>query len=170
MFPPGHRSPPAVFCLATCLLLAAGCERPPWSRGETGPLLESTKVSELRPGGYCEIEMVVPPTAPEGSFHCFKGTVKEINHDEVVLTNVLEESCIDYGTTSNRRPPTQTKRDEVHVPLMGVEEIWALPPGKSDAAASPSTKPAAKPSAVKLPSSGAQPLPAPASSSAAKES
>ena len=57
-------------------------------------MLESVKVSELRPGDYCEIEMVVPPMASEDSFHCFKGTVKEIHPDEIVLTNVLEESCI----------------------------------------------------------------------------
>ena len=115
--------------------------KPPWFHNETGPLLESVKASELRPGGYCEIEMVVPPTASPGSFQCYKGTVKEIGHDEVILTNVLEESCIEYGTTSLRRPPTQQKRDEVRVPLTGVDEIWALPPAKDNAAAVPSAKP-----------------------------
>ena len=130
------RSPQTVFRLAACLLLAAGSGcgwRPPWSHVETGPLLESVKVSELRPGCYCEIEMVIPPTASEGSFDCYKGTVKEVNHDEVVLTDVVEESCIEYGTTSRHRPPTQDKRELVHVPLTGVDEIWALPPAKGDA-------------------------------------
>jgi hypothetical protein len=130
-------------------------------------LLESVKVSELRPGGYCEIEMVVPPTAPEGSFHCFKGTVQEINHDEVVLANVLEESRIEYSTNSSLRPPTQQKRAIVRVPLTGVDEIWALPPAKTESTAGSTTKPAAP----KLPSSGAEPLPPhTASPSAAEES
>lgn len=161
MFPLGDRFPHTVFRLAACLLLAAGSGcgwKPPWIRGETGPLLESVKVSELRPGGYCEIEMFVPPTSPDGSFHCFKGTVKEINHDEVVLSGVLEESCMEYGSTSQRQPPKQQKRDLVHVPLTGVAEIWAFPP-KDDAAASPSAKPPSKPSAGPGPSNSAQPLP-----------
>ncbi len=166
MFPPGRRSLQAVFRLAACLFLAAGwgCgAKAPWHRTETGPLLESVKVSELRPGCYCEIEMVVPPLSPQGSFHCFKGTVKEIGQDEVVLTDVLEESCIEYGTASRGRPPTQEKRDVVRVPLTGVDEIWALPPAKSDATA----KPSPKPSAVKLPSNGAQQLPPSRTASAA---
>jgi hypothetical protein len=133
MFPPGNRYRQAAFTLAGCLLAAAGSGcglKPPWSRSQQGPLLETVKVSELQPGCYCEIDMNVPPTAPEGSFDCYKGTVREINRDEVVLTDVLEESCIDYGTTPHRRPPTQQKRDLVRVPLTGVNAIWALPPAK----------------------------------------
>jgi len=136
MFPSGHRSLQAVFRLVVCLFVAvgSGCGvKAPWYRGEPGPLLESVKVSELRPGCYCEIEMVVPPLSPEGSFHCFKGTVKEISHDEIVLTDVLEGSCMEYGTTSSRRPFTQEKRDLVRVPLTGIDEIWALPPAKDKA-------------------------------------
>ena len=119
----------------------------PWLRRDTGPLLESVKVSELRPGHYCEIYMVVPPTASEDSFQCYKGTVKEINHDEVVLTDVLEESCIEYGTGAQRSPPVQQKHEEVHVPLMGVDTILALPPSKDDAGPGRSTKPPAVPPA-----------------------
>jgi hypothetical protein len=162
MFRPGNRSLQAVFPLAACLLLAAGSgcgARPLWFRGKEGPLLEQVKASELRPGCYCEIEMVVPPASPDGSSHCFKGTVQEVNHDEVVLSDVLEESCVEYGMSSHRRPPTQQKRDVVRVPLLGVDTIWALPPTKEDAAA----KPPSKPSTPKLPSSGAQAaLPPPA--------
>jgi hypothetical protein len=142
MFPPGNRFRQAVFSLAGCLLVTAGSGcglKPPWSHSQQGPLLETVKASELQPGCYCEIDMNVPPTAPEGSFDCYKGTVKEISRDEVVLTDVLEESCIDYGTTSHRRPPTQQKRDLVRVPLTGVNAIWALPPAKD--AKRPSEKP-----------------------------
>lgn len=171
MFPAGHQSLQAVLHLALCLLLAAesGCGAAAnWHHAETGPLLESVKISELRPGCYCEIEMVVPPLSPEGSFHCFKGTVKEINHDEIVLTDVLEGSRIEYGASSRRPQFTQEKRDLVRVPVTGIDEIWALPPTKDDATA----RPPAKPSVVKLPSNGAQPLPPPraASSSATDES
>ena len=84
------------------------------------------------------------------SFHCYKGTVKEINHDEVVLTDVVEESYIEYGTDSQRSPPVQQKREEVHVPLMGVDTIWALPPSKDGAGPGRSTKPPS----VSLASSG----------------
>ena len=163
MFSPGHRSPQAVFSLvAACLLLIAGSGcgvNAPWSHRETGPLLESANISDLRPGRYCEIEMVVPPMSSRDSFHCFKGTIKEIDHDEIVLTDVLEENCIEYGAASRQPPPTQEKRDLVHVPLTGVDEIWALPPAKDEA----TSKPPLKPSAVKLPSSSAQPLPPAAS-------
>ncbi|MGO9108867.1 MAG: hypothetical protein ACLP9L_06505 [Thermoguttaceae bacterium] len=169
MFRPGNRFPQAVFWLTACLLSAAGSgcgAKSPWFHGPEGPLLETVKVSELKPGCYCEIDMVVPPTAPEGSFDCYKGTVKEVNHDEVVLTNVLEESCIAYGTNAPRRPPTQQKRDLVRVPLTGVDAIWALPPAKDGAAA----KSPAQQSALKLASSGAQPvLPSSATSSSAAE-
>jgi len=165
MFPPGNRSPQAFFRLAVCLFLAAGSgcgAKPSWFRGQEGPRLDPVKVSELRPGCYCEIDMVVPPTAPDGSFDCYKGTVKEISQDEVVLTNVLEESCIEYGANSRRRAPTQQKRDLVRVPLTGVDSIWALPPAKDGAAPKPSTP--------NLPSSGAQPtlLPRAAPSSTAE--
>ena len=125
MFPRSRRSPQAVFPLAACLLLAvgSGCGgKPAWFRGETpGPLLESVKVSELRPGGYCEIEMFVPPTSPDGSFHCFKGNVKEINHDEVVLSDVLEVSYMEYGIELRTATAHQQKRALVHVPLAGVQ-------------------------------------------------
>ncbi len=147
------------FRLAACLLLAAvaGCGGgPPWFRGQEGPLLDPVKVSELRPGCYCEIDMVVPPTASDGSFDCFKGTVKEITHDEVVLTSVVEERCVHYGANPHPHPLMQRNRDLVRVPLTGVETIWALPPGKDNAAASASSPPA------KLPASGPQAAPPPA--------
>ena len=169
MFPRGIRSPQAVVRLTACLLLAAGsgCGANPWgARKPEGQLLDPVKVSDLRPGCYCEIDMVVPPVSPDGSFDCFKGTVQEINHDEVVLTNVLEESCIDYGASSHRRQPTQQKRDLVRVPLTGVDTIWALPTAKVDTVA----KPSSKPSTLKLPSSGVQPMsPLGAATSTAEE-
>ncbi len=147
MFPPGNRFREAAFCLAGCLLVAAasGCGlKSPWSRSQQGPLLETVKAAELQPGCYCEIDMNVPPTAPEGSFDCYKGTVKEINHDEVVLTDAVEQSCIEYGTTSRPRPPTQQKRDLVRVPLTGVNAIWALPPAKDAKNLSPKPAPAGR--------------------------
>jgi hypothetical protein len=156
-------------CLAACLLLAAasGCGlKSPWSRGQDGPLLESVQVAELQPGCYCEIEMVVPLTALRGSFDCYKGTVTEITHDEIVLTDVVEESCIEYATTSQRRPPTRQKRELVRVPRTGIDEIWAWPPAKVDAAA----KPPSQPPAATLPSSAAHAaLPPPAAASATAE-
>ena len=165
MFPSGNRFLQAIFLLTAYLLLVAGsgCSaKPLWFRSEGKPLLERVNVSELRPGCYCEIEMVVPPTAPEGSFHCYKGTIQEINHDEVVLADLLEESCLEYGTTTHRRSPTQQKREVVRVPLTGVDAIWALPPAKNDATASQATanqatvnqttvNQATKPSTLKLP-------------------
>jgi hypothetical protein len=154
MLPPADRSVRTVFFLSACLLLAAGSGcglTPPWSRVEEGPWLESVKVSELQPGCYCEIEMVVPLTALRGSFDCFKGTVKEINHDEIVLTDAVEASCIEYATTSQRRPPTQQKRDLVRVPRGGIDQIFAVRPAKENSA----EKPPLQPSAITLPSSGA---------------
>ena len=154
MFPPGNRSPQAVLRLTACLLLAAGsgCGSVfPWFRGEDGPL-HPVKVAELRPGCYCEIDMNVPPSAVDGSFDCYKGIVKEINHDEVVLSDVVEERCVEFGATAQRRPLKQQNHDLVHVPLTGVASIWALPPAKDAATAKPSSK-AVDP---KLPSSGAQ--------------
>ncbi len=153
MFPPGHRFLRAAFRLAACLLLAAGSGcgvKWPWFHEQTGPLLESTNVKDLRPGCYCEIEMTLPPMASKDSFHCFKGTVKEINSDEVVLVDVREENYIEYGPNSHQRPPTQQKRDLVRVPLTGVDEIWALPTAKDNA----QVKPPPKSSAIALPSRG----------------
>jgi hypothetical protein len=146
------------------LAAGSGCggANPFGVRAQEGPLLEPVKVSELRPGCYCEIDMVVPPIAPNDSFDCFKGTVKEINHDEVVLTNAVEESCIDYGASSHRRQPTQQKRDMVRVPLTGIDTIWALPPAKDNVAMKPST------AKLPLPSSGAQPMPPPRAAASAK--
>ncbi len=148
MLPLGNRSHEAIFCLAGCLFLAAGSGcgiNPPWAHTQQGPLLETVKVSDLQPGCYCEIDMVVPPTAPEGSFDCYKGTVKETNHDEIVLTEVVEESCIDYNNSSRRRPPTQQKRDLVRVPLTGVDAIWALPTAKDAKNVTPNPVPTAEP-------------------------
>jgi len=163
MFSSGHRSLQVFFCLVACLCMAAGSgcgTKSPWYHAETGPLLESVKVSDLHPGDYCEIEMVVPPLSPQGSFHCFKGTFRVIDHDEIVLDDVLEGSCIDYGPTAHQPKLTQQKRDLVRVPLTGIEEIWALPSAKEEAAA----KSLPKPSAAQLPSSGARPQPVRASS------
>ena len=144
MHPLGNRFPPTVSLVTACLLWAAGAgcgTRPPWSHAESGPLLEPVKVSDLRPGSYCEIEMVVPPTSPEGSFHCYKGSVKETSGSEVVLTDVLEEGCNEYGPSSQQRPPTQQKHSLVRVPLTGVDTIWAFPPPKTDAAVKPPASP-----------------------------
>ena len=166
MLPPVCRSLPTAVLLLASLLLAggAGCGAGwPWLHGESGPLLESVKVSELRPGSYCEIDMVLPPLRTEGSFHCFKGTVKEVGAEEIVLTNVSEGSCIEYGTSSGRPAFTQGKRNLVHVPLAGVKEVWAFPPAKDQ----PPEPPPAKPSGViALPSLAARPAPPPHDSAA----
>ena len=122
-------------------------------------MLDQINLAELRPGCYCEIEMVVPLTASEGSFHCYKGTVKEITKEEVVLTGVLDESHVEYSGSGKTRPPTQDKRDVVNVPVTGIKEIWALPlksNGPSRPAATSSVPPA-KSGQLKLPSYGAHP-------------
>ncbi len=97
--------------------------------------------------------MNVPPGSPDEAFHCFKGTVKEIHRDEVVLTDAWEESYLEYGASSHPRPPTRQKRDMVQVYLTGVDTIWALPPAKADAAG--------KPPDLKLPASGPPAAPPP---------
>ena len=118
--------------------------------------LQRVDVSELRPGRYCEIEMVVPPNAADDSRHCYMGTVQQVTKDEVVLTEVLETTNIhDNG---RRHSTSETKHKVVRVPLTGVVEIWAeLPKGKDQPAgsASPPTTAAATP---KLPSEGAHPV------------
>jgi len=132
------------------LLLAAGCAE-----------LNRVSVTDLRPGCYCEIEMAVPPNAADGSQHCYMGWVKEVSHDEVVLTNVMEQTNIDYNGSGHRRDMTKQKHDIIHVPLTGVAEIWAEPPPKDKGGApSGSTAGSASPPAVpsKLPSDGVQPV------------
>ena len=145
MLAAGAESPQFFFALAAVLLPSAlaGCSGNPLGLGVASGPLELVKVTDLQPGSYCEIEMVVPPLAPEGSLHCFNGTVQEVNRDEVVLVKVLEQCNVDYGLNSRRRPLTQQKRDLVHVPLLGVHEIWALPPGKGSPVAKPSASPPA---------------------------
>ena len=96
--------------------------------------LQRVDVSELRPGSYCEIEMVVPPNAADDSHHCYMGTVQEITHDEVVMTEVLETTNIDYSGSGHRRAPTEQKHKVVRVPLTGIVEVWTeLPKGKARA-------------------------------------
>lgn len=109
----------------------------PWSHEETGPLLDEVKASDLQPGCYCEIDMVLPPGSPENSFHCYKGTVKAVNANEVVLTDALEVGYNEYGTAARQRPPTQEKHALVQVPLPGVDKIWAFPPSKANASMPP---------------------------------
>ena len=136
MFFAGNRIGQFALVAAACLLPAiAGCGlRALWQRPDPDHDLFSTKISELRPGAYCEIEMVVPPTSPEGSYQCYKGTVREVTQNDVVLTNVVEESQIDYSGSGRHREPTEKKHDVIHVPLTGIDEIWALRPKKNDAA------------------------------------
>ena len=78
--------------LPLLLLPLAGCAE-----------LHRVDINELHPGSYCEIEMVVPPNAADDSHHCYMGTVQEITHDEVVLTEVLETTNIDYNGSGRRR-------------------------------------------------------------------
>lgn len=132
------------------LLTASGCAE-----------LRVVDVSELRPGTYCEIEMVVPPNAAENSHQKYMGWVKEVTHDEVVLTGdgtdqkVMEQTNIDYNGRSHAM--TQRKHDMVRVPLTGVREIWAEKHPKG--AAAPPAGSAALAAKPKLPSNGAQPTP-----------
>jgi hypothetical protein len=156
MLRPGNRVRQALFTLAACLLIAAGSgcgARAPWSTAQEG-LLEEVDVSELQPGGYCEIDMVVPPLAPEGSGHHFNGTVQEVTHEEIVLVNVLEQTNVDYAVSSRQRPLARKRRDLVRVPRLGIDKIWAYPPGKGAAGAKPPVA-----SNVTLPSVGPQPPP-----------
>ena len=163
MLSPGHRSLRTMFRVAACLFLAAGtgCGMNwPWVHSETGPSLEQVKVSDLRPGEYCEIDMFVSPMAPEGSFHRFKGTVREVSRDdagreEVVLVNAMEGNWTDYGSPTLRPQFSQQKRELVRVPMSGVDAIWALSPGTTRGTGCPGV--AAKPSAVNLPAHVAQP-------------
>jgi hypothetical protein len=134
------------------LFLSSGCAE-----------LSRVKVTELRPGNYCEIEMAVPPNATDDSHHCYMGTVKEITHEEVVLTDVMEETNIDYGGSAHHRESGRQKRDEVRVPLTGVVEIWAERSSKSKTAQA--TGSGSSP-AAKLPSEGAHPVSVPAEGSA----
>ncbi len=160
MFPSSNRSPRTLLCLAAGVLLVPGwgCGGNPFGiRGQEGPLLEQVNATELRSGCYCEIDMVKPPLVSEDSFDCFKGTVKEVNQDEIVLTGVLEESYLDYGTSSHRRQPTQQKRDLVRVPRTGIDAIWALPLTKDE----PATARTSNLSTPRLPSNGAPPTPPP---------
>jgi hypothetical protein len=142
--------------LGLLLAVAAGCSSFQFpGHGQPSQLLEEVKATDLQAGSYCEIEMIVPPTSPAGSSHCYKGKVKEITREEVALEDAVEESNVEYGS-GQRRPPTQLKRPLVRVPLLGVAAIWALPrPEKPEPAAGKSS--AAAPAAVKLPSSGARP-------------
>jgi hypothetical protein len=155
MFLPAGRFPRAVFCLAACLLWAgSGCGlKLPWSGVQGGPL-EPVEASDLQPGCYCEIDMVVPLTALKGSLDCYSGTVREVTHDEIVLADVLEQTRMEYATSSQRPPITRQKRDLVRVPRTGIDTIWALPPARNDAAGRPPSPPP-QPTAIALPSNGA---------------
>jgi len=157
----GKRTGQIVLAAASGWLLAiTGCLPGTLLHGDPSRDIYPTNASDLRPGSYCEIEMNVPLTATKDSSHCYKGTIKEVTREEVVLTDVLEETQIDLGTSGSSRPPSQTKHDLVHVYLTGVKEIWALRPPKGDAA-HPAGSATAPPAAAKLPSDGAHPtLPA----------
>jgi hypothetical protein len=132
------------------LLTAPGCAE-----------LHQVDVSDLRPGTYCEIEMVVPPNAAEDSHQKYMGWVKEVNHDEVILTGdgtnqkVMEQTNIDYNGHSHAM--TQRKHDIVRVPLTGVREIWAEKRPKGSAASPRASAAAAV--TPKLPSDSARPTP-----------
>jgi hypothetical protein len=123
--------------------------------------LQRVDVSDLRPGTYCEIEMVVPPNAAEDSHHKYMGWVKDVNHDEVVLTGdgidqkVMEQTNIDYNGKAHAM--TQRKHNLVHVPLTGVVEIWAERSKTKTGASSGSPAGSAAPPAIataKLPPDG----------------
>lgn len=126
MFP--AQTPFAKICVrtTTLLLLAVmpGCVGS-WhaAPSEPGIPLRAVKASELKPGEYCEIDMVVPPTSPTDSYQRYCGIVKNVTHEEVELSDTVEESWIEYGSSVHRRPPSQQKRGNMHVPLTGVEEI-----------------------------------------------
>ena len=94
--------------------------------------LYPTKASELRPGCYCEIEMILPPNTVEGSSHCYKGVVQSITSDEIVLVNVSEISQIDYSSNGHHHKPTEEKRDLVRVPLTGINVIYAFRPPRPE--------------------------------------
>jgi hypothetical protein len=151
--------PPALLVLLVDMILLdllfvslSGCKT--GSGTQDQPLLDPVKVTDLRPGCYCEIDMTVPPLSPKGSIHSFNGTVQEVNQEEVVMVNVLEQSNIDYNT-SKPRPLTARKRDLVHVPLTGVDTIWGRPPADSNTSVKP---PPAAPGGLP-PDPGAPPAP-----------
>jgi len=155
----GHRYLRALSGLAAALLLAvvSGCGgQSRWvHEKEETESLDPIKISELRPKRYCEIEMTVPPKSAEGSSQCYKGTVGEVTHDEVILKDVVEVSQVEYGVPRVVQPPIVKKHDTVHVPLTGVTEIWALRE-KETVAANPGGKPS-EPAAIRLPSIEAHP-------------
>ena len=142
--------------LPLLLLPLAGCAE-----------LQRVDITELHPGSYCEIEMVVPPNAADDSHHCYMGTVQEITHDEVVLTEVLETTNIDYNGSGRRRAPTEQKHKVVRVPLTGIVEVWTeLPKGKARASSGSPAGSAAPFTTAKLPSEGAHPVMLPDDSAA----
>ncbi len=98
--------------------------------------------------------MVVPPNAADDSHHKYMGTVQQVTHEEVVLTEVMESTNIDYAGSGHRRALTERKHKVVHVPLTGVVEIWSeLPKGKVQPVGI-----ASPPATAKLPSEGAHPV------------
>ena len=117
---------------AASLLLVAlpGCARSwlPWrsdSGSDRNNKFHPVKASDLMPGQYCEIDMMVPPNSPDDSYQRFYGKVKRVTQEEVELADTVEESWIEYGSSVHRHPPNQQKRGDVHVPLTGVDEIVA---------------------------------------------
>ena len=123
----------ATVAAATASLLLAvmpGCAHSwlPWRNdadSERNSKFHAVKASHLKPGQYCEIDMMVPPNSPDDSYQRFYGTVKSVTKEEVELTDAVEESWIEYGSSVHRHPPTQQKRGDVQVPLTGVDEIVA---------------------------------------------
>ena len=64
--------------------------------------------------------MVGPLMASEDSFQRYKGTVKEINHDEVVLTDVLKRAV------SNMAPGTAEPARAAEGPRRCTCHLWEL--------------------------------------------
>jgi hypothetical protein len=119
--------------------------------------LHKVEISELKPGAYCELDMVVPPNAGDESKHRYMGTVQEITHEEVVLTEVLETTNIDYN--GHRHSASESKHKIVRVPISNVVEIWTeLPKGKAVSSSASPAGSGAPPATAKLPSDGARPV------------
>jgi hypothetical protein len=108
------------------LLAAAGCSPLlPTQRTGNAPPADGMPAKNLRPGVYCRIDMVVPPTASADAYHSFVGTVAQVTADDVVLTDAVEENCVDYGL---RRAPSKRERGTVRVPLAGIDGIQIMAP------------------------------------------
>ena len=111
--------------LSLALLAAvAGCATPfGSSTGEKPVASKPCEAKDLRPGMYCQLDMVLPPTAMSGSYQCYTGKVVAVTQEEIVLGDTAEDTKIDYETAPRRATPIARQRGTIRVPLAGIGSI-----------------------------------------------